>query len=422
MAMVMVYIMVTIWMQYSREKGYKFEKALGREICKDKKSCKSTSERRYDDDETLADYTPDTALKEHIRQIIRHGNDIDLNGLLLKKKQRKKILIYDDDNNNKKNSQNYFNGTFTKLDSLHINSSPTQTMVMKKSKFQPQHVSFYYPEMIETNRTSPIINHKNYGLILDSMNENRPYKSSDIITLFKWTNPTLSNVYYPHKILHLSDDDYQGKSGGGYMKHWQTSSSPSPKSIGKIFRKHHGLEYDDLQRDLINVSVKNRIVRVKGPRGILIRQFKQQLDIAMVGKKKLRVQKWFGNRKELATVRTICSHIENMIVGVTKGYLYKMRTVYAHFPINVTTSEKNSVVEIRNFLGEKYIRRVEMASGVTCVNSTAQKDELILEGNDIEAVSRSAALIHQSTLVKNKDIRKFLDGIYVSEKTNVVVE
>nr|XP_046917563.1 uncharacterized protein LOC124497918 [Dermatophagoides farinae] len=197
--------------QYSREKGYKFEKALGREICKDKKSCKSTSERRYDDDETLADYTPDTALKEHIRQIIRHGNDIDLNGLLLKKKQRKKILIYDDDNNNKKNSQNYFNGPFTKLDSLHINSSPTQTMVMKKSKFQPQHVSFYYPEMIETNRTSPIINHKNYGLILDSMNENRPYKSSDIITLFKWTNPTLSNVYYPHKILHLSDDDYQGK-------------------------------------------------------------------------------------------------------------------------------------------------------------------------------------------------------------------
>jgi large subunit ribosomal protein L9e len=27
-----------------------------------------------------------------------------------------------------------------------------------------------------------------------------------------------------------------------------------------------------------------------------------------------------------------------------------------------------------------------------------------------------AASIHQSTLVKNKDIRKFLDGIYVSEK------
>ena len=31
-----------------------------------------------------------------------------------------------------------------------------------------------------------------------------------------------------------------------------------------------------------------------------------------------------------------------------------------------------------------------------------------------------AALIQQSTTVKDKDIRKFLDGIYVSEKTTVV--
>ncbi len=31
----------------------------------------------------------------------------------------------------------------------------------------------------------------------------------------------------------------------------------------------------------------------------------------------LRVDKWWGNRKELATVRTICSHVQNMIKGVT---------------------------------------------------------------------------------------------------------
>ena len=42
-----------------------------------------------------------------------------------------------------------------------------------------------------------------------------------------------------------------------------------------------------------------------------------------------------------------------------------------------------------------------------------------LEGNDIELVSNSAALIQQATTVKNKDIRKFLDGIYVSEKGTV---
>ena len=61
-----------------------------------------------------------------------------------------------------------------------------------------------------------------------------------------------------------------------------------------------------------------------------------------------------------------------------------------------------------------------MHPGVTVENSKSQKDELIVQGHSIDAVSQSAALIQQSTTVKNKDIRKFLDGLYVSEKTTVV--
>lgn len=171
----------------------------------------------------------------------------------------------------------------------------------------------------------------------------------------------------------------------------------------------------------LTVKTKCRVVTVKGPRGVLKRSFKHlALDIKMINPRTLKVEKWFGRKKELAAVRTVCSHIENMLKGVTKGYQYKMRAVYAHFPINCVTTEKNSVIEIRNFLGEKYIRRVKMSPGVTVTNSTKQKDELILQGNSLEDVSRSAALIQQSTSVKNKDIRKFLDGLYVSEKTTVV--
>ncbi|XP_066581342.1 large ribosomal subunit protein uL6 [Prorops nasuta] len=171
----------------------------------------------------------------------------------------------------------------------------------------------------------------------------------------------------------------------------------------------------------LTVTVKSRLVTVKGPRGILKRSFKHlALDIRMLNPRVLKVEKWFGTKKELAAVRTVCSHIENMLKGVTKGYQYKMRAVYAHFPINCVTTENNTVIEIRNFLGEKYIRRVKMAPGVTVSNSAKQKDELIIEGNSLEDVSRSAALIQQSTTVKNKDIRKFLDGLYVSEKTTVV--
>merc|ERR1711920_837119 len=127
-----------------------------------------------------------------------------------------------------------------------------------------------------------------------------------------------------------------------------------------------------------------------------------------------------GKKKQLAAVRTISSHIQNLFKGVTYGFLYKMRAVYAHFPINGVISEARTLIEVRNFLGEKYIRKVRMAEGVVVENSKAQKDELIVSGNSIDAVSQSAALIQQSTTVKNKDIRKFLDGLYVSEKTTVV--
>ena|SRR5580700_861058 len=48
-----------------------------------------------------------------------------------------------------------------------------------------------------------------------------------------------------------------------------------------------------------------------------------------------------GARKNVATLRTVRTLINNLIIGVTKGFLYKMRYVYAHFPINVNI-EKNS--------------------------------------------------------------------------------
>lgn len=84
-----------------------------------------------------------------------------------------------------------------------------------------------------------------------------------------------------------------------------------------------------------------------------------------------------------------------MITGVTVGYEYKMRLVYAHFPININIEGKGTKVEIRNFLGEKIVRVVDMLPGVTCERSSGVKDELVLTGNDIELVSRSTALIHQ---------------------------
>ncbi|KAJ1507744.1 60S ribosomal protein L9 [Coelomomyces lativittatus] len=143
----------------------------------------------------------------------------------------------------------------------------------------------------------------------------------------------------------------------------------------------------------VKVIVKSRTVVVEGPRGTLKKSFNHvDCQILKIGNKRVRVLVWHGARKHVACIRTVASHIANMIKGVTQGYLYKMRAVAAHFPINVNITQDGQAVEIRNFLGEKVVRRVSMLEGVKIMHSESQKDELILTGNDIENVSQSGAL------------------------------
>ncbi|WVR07258.1 hypothetical protein IAU60_004299 [Kwoniella sp. DSM 27419] len=175
----------------------------------------------------------------------------------------------------------------------------------------------------------------------------------------------------------------------------------------------------------VTVNVKARVVTVEGPRGKLTKNVGHvQMDIQLV--KTAKTTKvvftiWHGARKHVACLRTIKSAVENMITGVTKGFLYKMRLVYAHFPINAIPGDGGRSIQIRNFLGEKFVRDCPMLEGTTVAMSDV-KDEIIIQGNDIEKVSQSAASITDKCRVKNKDIRKFLDGIYISERTTVVQE
>lgn len=70
-------------------------------------------------------------------------------------------------------------------------------------------------------------------------------------------------------------------------------------------------------------------------------------------------------------------------------------------------------------MGEKIVRKIVCQPGVDVEVSKNQKDQLELTGNSLDNVSQSAADIQQICRVRNKDIRKFLDGLYVSERTNI---
>lgn len=175
----------------------------------------------------------------------------------------------------------------------------------------------------------------------------------------------------------------------------------------------------------VTVAVKARVVKVTGPRGTLTKNLKHiDVTFTKVDNTLIKVTVHNGDRKHVAALRTVKSLVDNMVTGVTKGFKYKMRYVYAHFPINVNVVENDGkkFIEIRNYLGDKKVRLVPVREGVSIEFSTIQKDEIVLSGNSVEEVSQNAADIQQICKARNKDIRKFLDGIYVSSKGNVVEE
>jgi large subunit ribosomal protein L6 len=163
--------------------------------------------------------------------------------------------------------------------------------------------------------------------------------------------------------------------------------------------------------DGVEMTIEGRKVTVKGAKGTLTRDFSYvPISIESNGKT-IRVWAEWPRKKEASLVGTIYSHIQNMITGVEKGFSYKLKIVFSHFPISVKVQGKTVVIE--NFTGERRARRVKTIGDVKV---KVQSEDVVVEGINLEDVSQTAANIEQATKVKKKDPRVFLDGIYVYER------
>jgi len=54
-----------------------------------------------------------------------------------------------------------------------------------------------------------------------------------------------------------------------------------------------------------------------------------------------------------------------------------MKLVYAHFPINTIIPKDESSVQLKNFLGGKHVKHIDMIKGVTVRSNPDVKDELV---------------------------------------------
>jgi large subunit ribosomal protein L6 len=159
----------------------------------------------------------------------------------------------------------------------------------------------------------------------------------------------------------------------------------------------------------VKVRMEGNTFIVDGKLGTLRKDI-TRLPIAVDLKDKKLVIKPPGTRKkDLAMTNTTKSIIQSMIKGVDTGFTYKLKVVYAHFPISVKTKGKE--IHVENYFGERAPRVSHVVGDTTKVN--VMGEDVIVQGPSLEEVSQTAANIEFSTKLKGKDQRVFLDGLYI---------
>jgi len=163
--------------------------------------------------------------------------------------------------------------------------------------------------------------------------------------------------------------------------------------------------------DGVSATLAGRMLSVKGKLGEARKNFdKIDVNLSVEGNKVVFIP-FSAKKRDNVIINTVSSIVNNMVTGVTKGYTYKVKVVYAHFPITVKTKGKQVLVE--NFVGERSPR---VANIVGDCKVSVEGDDVIVKGVSLEDVGQTAANIELATKIKRKDQRIFLDGLYIYHK------
>ena len=159
----------------------------------------------------------------------------------------------------------------------------------------------------------------------------------------------------------------------------------------------------------VKLSKEGNIVVVKGKLGTVKKDFTRLPATVKVEGNKITVTPYGKRKQDLAVTNTARSILQSMIKGVEKGYTYKLKIIFAHFPIAVKVKGKE--IQVENFFGERNPRVSRIVGDSTKV--TLAGEDLVVQGPSLEDVSQTAANVELSTRIKDKDQRVFLDGLYI---------
>lgn len=118
-----------------------------------------------------------------------------------------------------------------------------------------------------------------------------------------------------------------------------------------------------------------------------------------------------GNKNQYKIIKTLVSHVRNLIRGLNEKFVYELESCNVHFPMTLKVID--SQLAINNFLGEKKTRYANIAQNVDVDIKGAK---IIVSSADKEAAGRTATNFEKATKITNRDRRIFQDGIYITKK------
>ncbi len=172
----------------------------------------------------------------------------------------------------------------------------------------------------------------------------------------------------------------------------------------------------DLRKEIelpegITVNLENSLVKLKGPKGEIERNFHHPKIKFLVEGNTIVLTSPQASKRERTIIGSYEAHVKNMVQGIKEGFIYKLKICSGHFPMNVSISKEEII--IKNFLGESVPRKAKL---IPNVEVKINGEEIVVSGLDKELTGQMAARIEKMCRITNRDIRIFQDGCYMTHK------
>ena len=164
----------------------------------------------------------------------------------------------------------------------------------------------------------------------------------------------------------------------------------------------------------VTATFSKDLLTVKGPKGEISKTLRFPRVFIKVDGNKIITGTAKFSQAEKKIIHTYRAHFNNMVKGVTEGFTYKLKVVYAKFPMTVALNGNKLLV--KNFLGAKVPRELIIGSDVKV---TVAGEDITVEGINKESCGQTAGSIEKLTKISHFDRRVIQDGIFITEKPHV---